>query len=924
MSSQPSVHNLLFGIVALRMNLISRVGLLAATSEWVNDKTRTLRHVLLAKNALTYHEITLIDAEVARSSERYADDERNLAEWLLMATSTATAENGHNGVRGVPVSETIQAAISVGQPARSSEPAPPSRTAGTAREPRTETVGAASRYHVLWAHAKGGLGEIFVAEDQELHRRVALKEIQPNHAQNPASRERFVVEAEVTGNLEHPGIVPVYGMGTYVDGRPYYTMRFIKGEDLTAAIRRFHAGAAPDFMGLEFRWLLRRFTDACNPVAYAHSRGILHRDLKPSNIMLGPFGETLVMDWGVAKLVGRGEFEDDISVDSPLPRDESAIRPRRGNGSMTLAGQAVGTPVYMSPEQAAGRPEALGPASDVYSLGATLYVVLTDRRPFAGEPNDVLRDVQHGNFPAPREIKPSVPKALDAICRRAMALDPSQRYRSALALAGDIERWLADEPVSAWDDPWTDLVRRWIRRNQPLVAGWAAAVAVALLSLAMAVPLLSLAWGNEAAARRIERQQRILAFRKAAEAQEQHQEAVRNLETTSREHSRAQANETKANEEKERAEKALEFLVKTFRRPDPSVDGHSLKVVDFLDQAVKDLESSLSDEPVMKATLLSAIGETFVGVGMPRESLVVLQRAVALRREKLGEDHVDTLKASHNLARAYEDAGRLDQAIPIMEATLAKRRAKLGDQNSGTIDSMNDLAVAFWEAGQTAKAIPLYETTLATVCAKLGADHLDTLTIADNLAVAYAAIGRTDEAIRLHEANLARLRAKLGDDHLATLITMNNLARAYETGPRAAESVRLYEATLPKLRTILGDDHLTTLTTMHNLARAYQTGGRTLQAIPLYEITRAKRRSKLGDDHPDTLMTTFELANAYLAAEQPRKAIPLARDFLERTAKIEDRLPAKVRDVIPRAKRLWETKTVRPPVLAPDLDEGEL
>jgi len=803
-----------------------------------------------------------------------------------------------------------------------SEPVPSCRPAGLEDEARTVPIEPASRYQILWAHAKGGLGDIFVAEDEELHRRVALKEIQPNHAQNPVSRERFVVEAEVTGNLEHPGIVPVYGMGTYLDGRPYYTMRFIKGEDLTAAIRRFHAGAAPDFMGLEFRWLLRRFMDACNPVAYAHSRGILHRDLKPSNIMLGPFGETLVMDWGVAKLIGCGEFGDQILDDSTPPRDESAIRPRGGSGSVTLTGQAVGTPVYMSPEQAAGRIEALGPASDVYSLGATLYVVLTDRRPFDGEPNEVLRDVQHGKFPAPREIKPSVPKALDAICRRAMALDPARRYRSALALAGDIERWLADEPVSAWNDPWSDLARRWVRRNQPMVAGWAAAIAVALLALAMAVPLLSLAWGNEAAARRNERQQRILAFQKAAEAQEQRQEAVRNLEATSRERSRAQANETKANDEKERAEKALDFLVKTFRRPDPLVDGHSLKVVDFLDQAVKDLENSLTDEPIMKATVLSAIGETFVGLGMPRESFIVLERAAALRREKLGEDHVDTLKALHNLARAYEDAGRLDKAIPLMETTLAKRRAKLGDQHAGTIDSMNDLAVAYVTAGQTAKAIPLYETTLATVRAKLGEDHLDTLTVADNLGVAYVAIGRTEEAIRLHEATLARLRAKLGDDHLDTLIAVNNLARAYEAGSRAVESIPLYETTLPKLQAKLGDNHLITLITMYNLARAYQAGGRILQAIPLYEATRSKRRARLGDDHPDTLMTTFELAKAYLAADQPSKAIPLVGDFLERTARIEDRLPVKVRDVIPQAKKLWETLTVRPPSPGPRSRKG--
>ena len=173
----------------------------------------------------------------------------------------------------------------------------------------------------------------------------------------------------------------------------------------------------------------------------------------------------------------------------------------------------------MSPEQAAGALDALGPASDVYSLGATLYVMLTDRRPFEGDVKEVLQNVRDRRWLPSRHLKPRVPKALDAICRRAMAREPSQRYGSAAAMAGDIERWLADEPVAAWREPWPDQARRWVRRQQPLMAGWVAAIAVAVVALALAVPLLSLAWRNEWAARRDERQQRILALSKASEAQ---------------------------------------------------------------------------------------------------------------------------------------------------------------------------------------------------------------------------------------------------------------------------------------------------------------------------------------------------------------------------------------------------------------------
>ena len=201
---------------------------------------------------------------------------------------------------------------------------------------------------------------MFAAEDTELHRRVALKQIQKMHVTDSHSRERFVAEAEITGGLEHPGIVPVYGLGTDELGRPYYAMRFVEGETLSTAIHRFHAGLDFDFTGSEFRWLLRRLMDVCNPVAYAHSRGILHRDLKPDNIMLGSFGETLVMDWGIAKVISRGESGEAISVGSPTGSDPPAEHILSGSGVRTQDGQTVGTPAYMSPEQAAGRMDAPG------------------------------------------------------------------------------------------------------------------------------------------------------------------------------------------------------------------------------------------------------------------------------------------------------------------------------------------------------------------------------------------------------------------------------------------------------------------------------------------------------------------------------------------------------------------------------------
>jgi eukaryotic-like serine/threonine-protein kinase len=277
-----------------------------------------------------------------------------------------------------------------------------------------------------------------VALDAALNSEVALKEIRPEQADDPTSRARFVLEAEVTGRLEHPGVVPVYGLGSSPTGRPYYAMRLIKGDSLKEAIDRFHGEGEKT---LVLRGLLNRFVGVCNAVAYAHGRGVLHRDLKPANVMLGPYGETLVVDWGLAKVIGRHETDD---VRTP----EATLRPV-GSGSETAAGSTVGTPAYMSPEQAEGRLDALGPVSDVYSLGATLYCLLTGRAPFpGGDVATVLRQVQRGEFPPPRAVNWNVPRALESVCLRAMSLRPEDRYSSVRALVEDLEHWLADEPVT--------------------------------------------------------------------------------------------------------------------------------------------------------------------------------------------------------------------------------------------------------------------------------------------------------------------------------------------------------------------------------------------------------------------------------------------------------------------------------------------
>jgi serine/threonine-protein kinase len=348
-------------------------------------------------------------------------------------------------------------------------------TTGGGNRP-TSSVSGRGRFTRLRHHAQGGLGTVSLAFDETLRREVALKEIRPDRRGDAHLRQRFLAEAEITGQLEHPGVVPVYALEQDAGGEPCYAMRFIQGRSLAEAIRAYHAGPAP----LAFHDLLKRFVSVCQTIAYAHSRGVIHRDLKPRNVMVGDYGETLVVDWGLAKRVGGST--------APTPEEEpTAAGSDTGTGSaeaLTEAGQAVGTPAYMSPEQAQG--EGVGPATDVYALGAILYEILTGQPPYRGEDlRAVLAQVRRGPPAAPSQLRRGLPRALEAVCLKAMARSPAGRYPGAAEVARDVERWLADEPVAAYREPLAARAGRWVKRHRVLVTSAAAALLVALVGLAV-------------------------------------------------------------------------------------------------------------------------------------------------------------------------------------------------------------------------------------------------------------------------------------------------------------------------------------------------------------------------------------------------------------------------------------------------------
>jgi serine/threonine-protein kinase len=469
-------RDLLFGLLAFQNNFIDRDALLGAFNVWGTDRSRGLGRVLLERGALSPNRHLLLEALVEEHIRLHDDDpEKSLASLAPVGSLRDDLCRSTD--------PDVRSSLSLLQGGPDGHGDDLDRTF-TWPQPIDPDV-AGPRFRILRPHAKGGLGEVFIALDTELNRDVALKEIQHQLADDPSYRSRFEFEAKVTGGLEHPGIVPVYGLGRTTDGRPYYAMRFIRGESFKGAIRRFQEGERRAGRGrgrstLALRELLGRFLDVCDAMAYAHSRGILHRDLKPSNIMLGKFGETLVVDWGLAKALGRSEPEPAVE------RSERPLTPTTGEAfEPTVAGSAVGTPGYMSPEQAAGRAGELGVRSDVYCLGATLYYLLTGHAPCEAEDrNEACRKVLAGEIPRPRSLNPRVPRPLEAVCLKALALKPAGRYDSAEALKADLLRWLADEPVQAYPEPLPARVMRWVRRHRSSVAAAAGLMLMATLGLA--------------------------------------------------------------------------------------------------------------------------------------------------------------------------------------------------------------------------------------------------------------------------------------------------------------------------------------------------------------------------------------------------------------------------------------------------------
>lgn len=807
-------------------------------------------------------------------------------------------------------------------------PADPEASKGGDRPPSSGLVGrlkarvvASTRYRLDGEIGRGGMGAILEVWDEDLRRKLAMKVALGRGEGSSGADEldprlvaRFLEEAQVTGQLEHPGIVPVHELGLDENGQVYFTMRLVRGRDLERIFELAKTGAENWNVTRALGVLLK----VCEAMAYAHSRGVIHRDLKPANVMVGHFGEVYVMDWGLVRVQGHEDRHDvRVTPDAPVSsaidaldidstvstefdhveigRREDASGSNREELLYTMDGDVIGTPSYMSPEQARGDLSKLDARSDVYAVGALLYRLLAGIAPFAdGEDRSamsVLSALLKGP-PTKLEDLADAPGELIAICEKAMSREPASRYVDMPSLADDLRAFLEHRVVGAYETGAVAEARKWVRRNRPLAASLAAGVLA--LAGGLAASLVLKAQSDENAV--LAEDRRVEAVGSARLAEERRVEAetsatlaeARRVEASElaqlAEERRVEAHEN-ANVARRQALIAVE--VNDFLNNDmlaaiaPEEMGSDVTMRQVLDAASARLEFRVLLEPTAKAQLHMTIGTAYIRIGEYVAAHTHLVAAAELRTTIFGASSEQALEALAASAAALDEQGRYGDALAAHDEVIALAEESRGAEDRLTLTAKSDRASVLRNAGRTAEARAELEALRDVQRRVQGERSHALMSTLNSLALVYSDLGMLEESAEL-SFEVVELRREIdGPRHRETLTGMSNLAVLLVELGRFEESVALNLEVDELRKDLLGADHPDRLLGLGNLGTAFFETGRLLKAQRVLEESYEGLRDTLGPDHPYTLVSGNTLAVVYSRRRKYEQALELRLAVLE-------------------------------------------
>ena len=727
-------------------------------------------------------------------------------------------------------------------------------------------------FRIIREIGRGGMGVVYEARQISLDRIVALKVLPAHLTLRAESVERFKREASTAARLRHPGIVEIHAIG-HDGGAHFFAMEYVDGAPLHEVIEWLKSAGAEPVDGcqmgsavfLELRkrpamgaadkeaasrdadrsrsWKRTYIETVCRLVAgvaaaleYAHKAGVIHRDVKPSNILVRADASVVLTDFGLARAEG-------------LP-------------SLTMTGEFAGTPHYISPEQATHRRVTVDHRADIYSLGVTLYELLTLNRPFEGKTSqEIFGKILSREPPLLRSTNPLIPRDLERVCMAALEKDPGRRYQSAQEFGDDIVRFLEFKPVYARP---VSAVTRMVRLMQRKPA------ASALVILAAIVLVVGpLVYGFQ---QKLANLQITQALQEKEEERAKKEKALDETEIAWQQ----------AVEDAAAARQVADFMVKIFKVSDPGEAlGRTITAYTILEQAKEFIKFKLDTQPEFQARLKGVLGKVYMALGIYTEARPLLEEAVDTHRKRRGTDDLTTLETIHDLANLCRFQGLGDDAERLFEEVIDRFGRAAGENDAHTLAASSDLASLYMQQNRISEAQELYTDTLEKQRRYLGGQHPDTLDTLNDLACLFVKQGRFDEARILFEQTLEKGQESFDNIHPDTLATLHNLAVVFQTAGRFDDAEKLYVKVIERQEHVLGDGHPNTLTTVNNLATLCCRLGRLDEGAELLHRSLEGRRAKLGNDHRDTITTQQNLAAVYKAQKRYKEAEALFEASLE-------------------------------------------